>query len=170
MIRVIKGLSPTIHPETYLDESSRIIGDVRIERKASIWPNVVLRGDDGNYIRIGEGTNIQDGSICHVTEDNPVIIGKNVTVGHGVILHACTVEDESRIGMGATILDGAVIETGAQVGANALVPAGKIIPSNCLAVGVPAKIIRDLNEDELLDIKENAAEYINLWKKYYSFL
>src|SRR5699024_6058724 len=129
MIRVIKGLTPTIHPETYLDEASRVIGDVRIEKDVSIWPCAVLRGDDGNYIEVGEGSNIQDGSICHVTEENPLVIGKNVTIGHGVILHACTIEDEARIGMGATILDGAVIEKGAQVGANALVPAGKVIPS-----------------------------------------
>lgn len=169
MIRVIRGLAPTIHPETYLDEAARIIGDVRVQKNVSVWPFAVLRADDGNYIEVGEGSNIQDGSICHVTEENPLIIGKNVTIGHGVILHACTIEDEARIGMGATILDEAVIEKGAQVGANALVPAGKVIPKGSLAVGVPAKIVRDLDEDELEDIIANAEEYIKLWKKYYDF-
>jgi len=169
MIRVIKDLVPNIHSDTYLDESSRIIGDVRIDRHVNVWPFVVLRGDDGNHIKIGEGSNIQDGSICHVTPENPLIIGKNVTVGHRVILHACTIEDEARIGMGATILDGAIIEKGAQVGANALVTAGTVIPSGKLAVGVPAKVVRDLNVDELEDIKTNAKDYVSLWKEYYDF-
>src|SRR5699024_2936885 len=129
-------------------------------KDVSVWPFAVLRGDDGNHIEVGKGSNIQDGSICHVTQENPLIIGENVTIGHGVILHACTIEDEARIGMGSTILDGAVVEKGAQVGANALVTAGMVVPKGALAVGVPAKIVRELRKDELEDIKENAKEYI----------
>ncbi|MGM8365216.1 gamma carbonic anhydrase family protein [Virgibacillus sp. W0181] len=167
MIRKLKGLSPSIHNESYIDESAQIIGDVRIGKDVSVWPLSVLRGDDGNYIEIGEGSNVQDGCIFHVTPEDPLVVGKNVTIGHGVILHACTVEDEARIGMGATILDGAVIEKGAQVGANALVPAGKVIPSGTLAVGVPARVVRDIEEEETEDIKQNAKSYVSLWKELY---
>ncbi|WP_080872691.1 gamma carbonic anhydrase family protein [Oceanobacillus timonensis] len=169
MIRSIREITPTIHPNSYLDEASRIIGDVRIGENVSVWPFAVLRGDDGNYIDVGEGSNIQDNSVCHVTKENPLIIGKNVTIGHGVILHACTIEDEARIGMGATILDGAVIKKGAQVGANALVTSGKVIPSGTVAMGVPAKVIRELNEDEKKDIKMNSEEYVKLWNSHYDY-
>lgn len=166
MIRTFKGIVPKIHENSYVDEAALVIGDVRISNDVSIWPFTVLRGDDGNYIEVGEGSNIQDGSICHVTPEDPLIIGKNVTIGHGVILHACTIEDGARIGMGATILDGAIIEKGAQVGANALVPAGKIIPSGMLAVGIPAKVVREISEEEQVDILENAEEYRVLWKEH----
>lgn len=166
MIRAFKNMDPNIHSNSYIDDAALVIGDVRINNDVSIWPFAVLRGDDGNYIEVGEGSNIQDGSICHVTVENPLIIGKNVTIGHGAILHACKIEDEARIGMGATILDGAVIEKGAQVGANALVPAGKVIPSGMLAVGIPAKVIRVLSDEERLDIQKNAEEYQALWKEH----
>lgn len=166
MIRSFSGITPKVHKNSYIDESAQVIGDVSIEEDVSIWPLVTVRGDDGNYIKVGKGSNIQDNSVCHVTPDNPVIIGENVTIGHGVILHACTIQDGALIGMGATILDGAIIEKGAQVGANALVPPGKVIPSGSLAVGVPAKIVRELTDEELQDMKDNATEYQELWKKY----
>ncbi|SFE55668.1 gamma carbonic anhydrase family protein [Alteribacillus iranensis] len=167
MIRHLKGRIPSIHSETYVDESAQVMGDVRLAKDVSIWPTAVLRGDDGNYIEVGEGSNVQDGSICHVTNEDPVIIGKKVTIGHGVILHACTIEDYALVGMGATVLDGAVVETGAQVAAGALVPPGKRIPKGSLAVGVPAKVVRELTEEEKKETVENANEYIELWKEDY---
>jgi len=144
-----------------------VIGDVRIAKDVSVWPQAVLRGDDGNFIEIGEGSNIQDGSICHVTPDGPLKIGKRVTVGHGAILHACTIEDEALIGIGATILDGAVVQKGAQIAAGAIVTPGTIIPCGKLAMGIPAKVVRDLSGEERNEIIENAQDYINLWHKDY---
>ncbi|MGG1662128.1 gamma carbonic anhydrase family protein [Brevibacillus sp. NRS-1366] len=168
MIRDLPDKTPSIHGETYIDKAAQVIGDVRIAKDVSIWPGAVLRGDDDNYIEVGEGTNIQDGSICHVTPDNPLIIGKFVTVGHRAILHACTIHDEARIGMGAIVLDGAIIEKGAQVGAGALVPAGVCIPAGALAIGLPAKVIRPLNPEEQEDIRSNATQYVDLWRAHYS--
>lgn len=167
MIQYLRGRVPSIHSETFIHESAQVIGDVRIAKDVSIWPQAVLRGDDGNYIEIGEGSNIQDGSICHVTPEHPLKIGKKVTIGHGVILHACTIEDEALIGIGATILDGAVIKKGAQVAAGALVTPGAVIPSGTLAMGIPAKVVRDLTKEEVNEIIENAEEYIDLWRKDY---
>lgn len=167
MIRSLKGRVPAIHQETYIDQASQVIGDVRIARNVSVWPGAVLRGDDHNYIEIGEGSNVQDGCIGHVTAGSPLLIGKHVTIGHGAILHACTIEDEARIGMGAIVLDGAVVGKGAQVGAGALVTAGKKIPKESLAVGVPAKVIRDLTKEEKAKMIANALEYVELWKRDY---
>lgn len=166
MIRHLKSQIPKIHPDSYLDEASIIIGDVRIAKDVSVWPGAVLRGDD-NYIEIGERSNIQDGCVCHVTADHPLVIGKDVTIGHGVMLHACTIEDEALIGIGAVILDGAIVERGAQVGAGALVPPGKVVPSGSLALGVPAKVVRKLSDEENREIIDNAEEYVNLWKEKY---
>lgn len=167
MIRALKEKKPIIHPECYIDESAQVIGDVKIGKHASVWPGAVLRGDDGNFIELGEGSNIQDGAICHVTPEFPLIIGKRVSVGHGAILHACKIQDEVLIGMGAIILDGAIIEKGAQVGAGALVKAGQVIPAGHLALGIPAKIVRPLEVEEQQEIKANAEEYINLWQTLY---
>ncbi|MED4582526.1 gamma carbonic anhydrase family protein [Brevibacillus choshinensis] len=168
MIRNLPDQFPAIHDETYIDNAAQVIGDVRIAKDASIWPGAVLRGDDDNYIEVGEGSNIQDGTICHVTPDHPLIVGKFVTVGHRAILHACTIHDEALIGMGAIILDGAIIEKGAQVGAGALVPAGVRIPAGALAIGLPAKVVRLLTTEEREDMRTNATEYIELWRKHYS--
>ncbi|MFD1706257.1 gamma carbonic anhydrase family protein [Siminovitchia sediminis] len=167
MIQYLRERIPSIHSEAFIHESALVIGDVRIAKGASIWPQAVLRGDDGNYIEVGEGSNIQDGSICHVTPEHPLKIGKKVTIGHGVILHACTIEDKALIGIGATVLDGAVIKKGAQVAAGAVVTPGTIIPTGKLAMGIPAKVVRDLTEKEVYDIVENAEEYIDLWQKDY---
>lgn len=167
LIQHLSGRIPSIHSETFIHESAQVIGDVRIAKDVSIWPQVVLRGDDGNHIEIGEGSNIQDGSICHVTQESPLKIGKKATIGHGVILHACTIEDGALIGMGAIVLDGAVVKRGAQVAAGAVVTSGTIIPPGELAVGVPAKVVRSLKEDEIRNNIKNAEEYINLWRTDY---
>lgn len=167
MIQYLKGRVPSIHAETFIHESAQIIGDVRIAKDVSIWPQSVLRGDDHNYIEIGEGSNIQDGSICHVTPESPLVIGKMVTVGHRATLHACTIEDDVLIGIGAIVLDGAIIKKGAQVAAGAVVPPGKVIPEGTLAVGIPSKVIRELHDEEKQGLIANAKEYIELWKNNY---
>jgi len=152
---------PQIDPSAYVAPQAVVIGDVRLAARSSVWPTAVLRGDI-NYIEIGEGSNIQDGSIVHLAEDLPVRVGKLVTVGHRAILHACTVEDECLIGMGATILDGAVIGKGSIIGAHALVTKGIQIPPGSLVMGTPAKVVRALRPEEIADIRTWADHYIAL--------
>ena len=152
---------PQIDATAYVAPQAVVMGDVRLAARASVWPTSVLRGDI-NYIEIGEGSNIQDGSIVHLADDLPVIVGKLVTVGHRAILHACTVEDECLIGMGATILDGAVIGKGSIIGAHALVTKGTIIPPGSLVMGMPAKVIRMLTAQEIADIRIWADHYVDL--------
>ncbi|MDQ0862119.1 gamma carbonic anhydrase family protein [Bacillus sp. V2I10] len=167
MIHGLRGKVPSIHSETFIHESAQIIGDVRIAKDVSIWPQAVLRGDDNNFIEIGDGSNIQDGCIGHVTPEFPLHIGKMVTVGHGAILHACKIEDGALIGIGAIVLDGAVVRKGAQVGAGAVVPPGRIIPEGALAIGIPAKVVKELTEEEKNENIHNAMEYIELWNRDY---
>ncbi len=154
-------VQPRIDPTAYVDPQAVVIGDVRLAAHSSVWPTAVLRGDI-NYIEIGEGSNIQDGSIVHLAEDLPVRVGKLVTVGHRAILHACTVEDECLIGMGATILDGAVIGRGSIVGAHALVTGRTRVPPGSLVMGMPAKVVRALRPEEIADIRTWADHYIAL--------
>ena len=132
---------PTIDPTAYIAPGATLIGDVRIAAQASVWPGSVLRGDI-NFIEIGESTNVQDGTIIHLSDDYPVRIGKFVTIGHAAMLHACTIEDECLIGMRATVLDGAVIGRNSIIGAQALVTQGMIVPPGSLVLGVPGKIAR----------------------------
>jgi len=167
MIRALKGRVPKIDPKAYVDPQAVVIGNVEIGELSSIWPNVVLRGDE-NLIRIGRETNIQDGTVCHMQYDLPLIIGDRVTIGHSAIVHACTIGNDVRIGMGAIILDGAVVEQGAQVGAGAVVSPGKRVASGELWLGVPARRVRELTPEELVDIKENAQTYVNLWQVDYT--
>jgi len=154
-------VQPQIDPSAYVAAQAVIIGDVRLAAHSSVWPTAVLRGDI-NFIEIGEGSNIQDGSVVHLADDLPVIVGKLVTVGHRAILHACTVEDECLIGMGATILDGAVIGKGSIIGAHALVTKGTRIPPGSLVMGTPAKVVRSLQPEEIADIRHWADHYIEL--------
>jgi carbonic anhydrase/acetyltransferase-like protein (isoleucine patch superfamily) len=154
-------VQPQIDPSAYVSPHAVIIGDVRLAARSSVWPTAVLRGDI-NYIAIGEGSNIQDGCVVHLADDLPVIVGKLVTVGHRAILHACTIEDECLIGMGATILDGAVIGKGSIVGAHALVTKGTKIPPGSLVTGMPAKVARALHPEEIADLRHWADHYIDL--------
>lgn len=154
-------VQPQIDPTAYVAPQAVIIGDVRLAAQVSIWPMAVLRGDI-NFIEIGEGSNIQDGCIVHLAEDLPVRVGKLVTVGHRATLHACTVEDECLIGMGATILDGAVIGKGSIVGAHALVTRETRIPPGSLVMGTPAKVVRPLQPAEIAGIRTWADHYIDL--------
>ena len=162
-----QGVLPTIPNSVMVAPGARIIGDVVIGERSSIWYNVVIRGDV-NYIRIGEETNIQDGSVLHVTHDtHPLVIGDRVTVGHGVRLHGCTVEDETLIGIGAIVLDGAVVEERSMVAAGALVPPGMRVPSGKLVAGVPARVRRDLGAEELANFAVSASRYVEYARMTY---
>ena len=167
MIRAVPGRAPRVHPEAYVDEAAQVIGDVIIEAGASVWPFTVLRGDQDNYVKLGRNSNVQDNSVLHVTPRFPCIVGDNVTIGHRAVVHACTVMDNARIGIGAVVLNGAVIEEGAQVGAGALVPPGKVVQAGWLVMGVPARPVRKMSAEELEDIKRNAREYLELWHRDY---
>ncbi len=139
--------TPRVAETAWVSRHAYVDGDVEIGPRASIWPMVVLRGDI-NRIVVGEGSNVQDGSIVHLADKYGAIIGPHVTVGHGAIVHACTIEEGALIGMGATILDGALIGEGSIVGARALVPQGMVVPPYSMVLGLPAKVVRELRDDE----------------------
>lgn len=158
-VRPWHGAHPTIHPEAFVMEGVRIIGDVVIGAGSSIWYNTVIRGDV-TWVRIGADSNVQDGCILHVTAPhNPLIIGDRVTIGHGVKLHGCTLEDESFVGIGAIVLDGAVVESGALVAAGAVVPPRMRVPAGTVVAGVPAQYLRDVKPEELADRPNHALRY-----------
>ena len=171
-IRKFNDISPKIGYSTFIDESAVIIGDVTIGNNVSIWPMSVLRGDVAS-ITIGDDTNIQDGSILHVTHygkfterSYPLTIGKSVTVGHRAVIHACTIGNYCLIGMGAIIMDDAVLEDYVMLGAGALVPPGKRLTSGHLYVGVPAKEIRPLTDSEKEFLVYSSQHYVELKNKY----
>src|ERR1700719_1922617 len=143
MIRSFRGTTPSIAVSAYVDPSAVIIGDVTIGEHSSIWPHVTIRGDV-DHIHIGSETSIQDGTVLHCDAGVPLSIGDRVTVGHQAMLHGCTVEDDCLIGIGAIVLNGARIGTGSVVAAAALVPEGAVIPPYSMAMGVPAKVRRQI--------------------------
>jgi carbonic anhydrase/acetyltransferase-like protein (isoleucine patch superfamily) len=172
MIRPFRDIYPTVANSVYIDETAVVIGDVHIGEDSSVWPCTVIRGDV-NYIRIGRRTNVQDGSILHVTaptEENtdgfPLVIGDHVTIGHGAILHACCIGDECLIGMGATVLDGAVLENRVLLAAGSLVPPGKRLEGGYLWVGSPVKKARPLSPQELSWFFQSAENYARLKDNY----
>lgn len=161
-----KNITPKIHDSVWIADNSVVAGDIEIGADSSVWFGVQMRGDV-HEIRIGKRTNIQDNAVVHVTRNlSGTYIGDDVTVGHGAILHACRVEDESLIGMGAIILDQAVIEKRAMVAAGALVTPGKIVKSGQLWGGSPARYMRDLTQEELDFLKISANNYVELAKDY----
>ena len=153
------GKGPQVDPSAYVAHGSTIVGDVVIGPQASLWPGSVLRADI-NFIRVGRATNIQDGVIVHLADDYPAIIGDYVTVGHGAVVHACTIEDEVLVGMNCTILDGAVIGKGSIIGAHTLIKPGMCVPPGCLVLGVPGRVVRDITEDEIQKNRASAEKYI----------
>lgn len=157
--------SPTYNQTNYIAQGAHLIGKVTIGTNSSIWFNSVLRGDD-NEIKIGENTNIQDLVTIHTEIDYPTIIGNYVTIGHNAVIHGCTVSDNCLIGIHATILNNVTIGKNCIIGANSLVTANTIIPNNSLVLGSPGKVIRQLREEEIAGIKENALHYIGLAKNY----
>jgi gamma-carbonic anhydrase len=161
-----KGKTPAIAPSAYLAAGVRLSGDIAIEKDASFWFNVAARGDVG-YIRVGEGSNVQDNSVLHVTTSNdPTIIGAFVTVGHNAIIHSCTIEDLCIIGMGSIILDNARIPKHSFVAAGSVVPPGKTYPPGHLILGSPAKAVRLLSSSEIEGITKSAQGYMDLAKSY----
>jgi carbonic anhydrase/acetyltransferase-like protein (isoleucine patch superfamily) len=168
MIRTFQGIRPTIAGSAFIEETAIIIGDVVIGEESSIWFNTVVRGDV-HSIRIGRRTNVQDLCVLHVThETHPLVIGDEVTVGHRVVLHGCTIKDRVLIGMGAIVMDGAVIGEDSVVGAGSLVTEGMVVPPKSLIFGSPARIRRPVTEKELAWIKESAANYVRYSRQYLS--
>ncbi len=156
-----------VHESVFLANGVQLVGKVEIGKDSSIWYNTVIRSDlNGVEVKIGERTNIQDGSCIHVDLDHSCIIGDDVTVGHNCILHACTIEDGTLIGMGAVILSGAHIKKGAVVGAGAVVRENTVVPENTLVVGIPAKEVRKLPEEGVKDNITHAREYSELAKMH----
>ena len=164
---------PTLGRRAYVDPAAVVIGDVVLGDDASIWPGCVVRGDV-NFIRIGARTNIQDGSVIHVSHDGPhaklggfaTVIGADVTIGHKAIIHACRIGDAALIGMGAIVLDGAVVESRGFVGAGALVAPGKVVGEGELWLGNPARRVRVLNEAEIEGLYYSAQHYVRLKDRY----
>ncbi len=171
-IRSFENFVPEIADSAFIDESAVVTGDVIIGDDSSVWPLVSIRGDI-HHIRIGARTNIQDGSILHVTHDsefapggNSLSVGDDVTVGHNVVLHACTVENLCLIGMGSVVLDGAVIQSGAMVGAGSLVSPNKVLEGGYMWLGSPVKRVRELSEKEKQFLRYSAAHYVKLQKRH----
>ena len=151
--------------EVLILPGAAVNGDVTLGRGCSVWYNAVIRGDVSPVI-IGENTNIQDNAVLHTSHDLPLVLGRGVTVGHGAILHSCTVEDNVLIGMGAIVLDGAVIGRDSIVGAGALVTKNTRVPPGSMILGSPARVKRPLTEEEIAAIRENAREYVSIQDRY----
>ncbi|MDI4671286.1 gamma carbonic anhydrase family protein [Pseudoalteromonas shioyasakiensis] len=171
-IRSYKGITPTYDNSVYIDESSVLVGDITLGKDSSVWPLVAARGDV-NYIRIGERTNIQDGSVLHLTRASksnpdgyPLIIGDDVTVGHKVMLHGCQLGNRILVGMGAIVMDNAIVEDNVIIGGGSLVPPNKRLESGYLYVGSPVKQARPLTEQERAFLKISADNYVQLKDEY----
>jgi len=169
MLRVFKNHAPRVAPSAYVDESAQVIGDVVIGEESSVWMNAVVRGDV-NTIRIGRRTNIQDGTIVHVMRkpSHPTVVGDEVTVGHGVILHGCTVADRCLIGMGAILLNGSSVGADCIVAAGTLLTEGAAVPPRSLVMGSPGKVRRALTDGEVAFIRDSAANYVGYRLDYLS--
>ncbi len=155
---VVSGLAPEIHPSAFVAAGARIIGAVTLEEGASVWYNAVLRGDSDRII-VGSGSNLQDNVSVHVDSSHPVVIGRDVSVGHNAVVHGCTIGDGSLIGMGSVVLSGAVIGEGCLVAAGAVVLEGTVVPAGSLVAGVPAKVRRELTSEERAGLLRNAQIY-----------
>lgn len=166
LLRTVKGKTPQVANPAFLAESAVLIGNVTVGPESSIWYGAVLRGDD-NPIRVGRRSNIQDGTIVHVSSKGlGTEIGDEVSIGHAAIIHACILEDRSFVGMGATVMDGAVVESGAMVAAGALIAPGKIVKSGQLWMGNPGRYARDLTEKEKAYLAYVAGHYWELAQDY----
>lgn len=156
----IDGIEPDVTEDgTFVAPDAALIGRVRMAARSSVWFNAVLRGDN-EYLTLGEGTNIQDGCVCHTDMGFPLTLGANVTVGHKVILHGCSIANNVLVGMGSTIMNGVTIEENVIIGANTLIPEGKTIPANSLVIGAPGKVVRELTDAERNGIHASAEVYV----------
>ena len=166
MIKAYRGVTPTIADTAFIEDTAVIVGDVVIESESSVWFHSVVRGDV-NFIRIGRRTNVQDLSLLHVTHDAyPLIVGDDVTVGHHVVLHGCTIQNRVLIGMGAVLMDGVVVGDDCIIGAGALVTEHTKIPPGSLVIGAPARVKRPLRDTELAWLKESADNYVQYARDY----
>lgn len=173
VLRAYRGVLPTLGQRAYVDPAASVIGDVVLGDDVSVWPFTVIRGDV-NFIRIGDRTNIQDGTVIHVSHDGPharlggfaTRIGSDVTIGHKAVIHACTIEDAVLIGMGAIVLDGAVVKKHGFVGAGALVPPGKVVGEGELWLGNPAQKVRMLTDAQIDALYYSAKHYVRLKDEY----
>ena len=165
MIYNFKNMEPDVAVSAFIAPSADLIGAVTVGENSSVWYNVTLRGDIAP-ITIGKNSNVQDNSVVHVGHDVPAVIGNNVTIGHNVIIHACTIKDYSLVGMGAIILDYAVIEQESIVGAGSLVTKGKTFPPRSLIMGSPARFIRELTPEEIQGIRNNVQSYVDISQEY----
>lgn len=166
MIRVFRGVVPRISASAYIDSSAQVIGDVSIGERSSVWPNATIRGDV-NSIIIGDETSIQDNSVLHVDYGEFALrIGSRVTVGHSVVLHGCTVEDECLVGIGAIVLNGAKVGKGSVIAAGTLIPEGMQIPPASMVMGVPGKIKRQVTPEEQERFRKNAENYVHNTRAY----
>lgn len=156
---------PILHESAFVAPGAVVRGDVTLSENANVWYHAVIRADWAP-VTIGKNSNIQDNAVVHVDRDFPVTVGESVTVGHGAILHGCTVGDEALIGMGAIVLNGAVIGEGCIVGAGALVTSGTVLPPNSLAVGSPAKVKRPVSPEERETTRQNALHYVEAAQEY----
>ena len=159
MIYALGDKKPVLHGNNYVAPNASVIGDVVLGKNANVWWNVVIRADN-DQVHIGEATNIQDGSVLHVDPGYPMTLGRRVTIGHKVMLHGCTVGDGTLIGINSVILNGAKIGAGSLVGANSLVPEGKEIPPGVLAIGSPAKVVRELTPEQIAGLLKVSEGYV----------
>ena len=165
MIKKFRNWEPAVHETGYVADSCEVIGNAIIGEYSSVWPNAVIRGDI-ELIKIGNNSNIQDGSLLHCNHGIELHVGNYVTVGHGAILHSCTIGDNSLVGMGAIVLDGAVIGKNCLIGAGAVVTPNTQIPDGSMVLGSPGKVKRELTPEEIEGITKNAQEYVELGKEY----
>lgn len=160
MLRPYRGVQPNVASSAWIDESAQVIGDVTIDEESSVWMNTVVRGDV-HHIRIGRRTNLQDGTVVHVMRDQfPAVIGDEVTVGHGAILHGCTIHDRVLVGMGAIVLNGVEIHSDCIVAAGSLLVEGVTIPARSLVMGSPAQVKRPLTDAEVASVRDYASRYV----------
>ena len=163
----LDGVSPELPEEGHywVAPDAAVIGKVKLERNASVWFGAVLRGDN-ELILVGENSNVQDGCVLHTDMGSPLTIGRNCTIGHKAMLHGCSIGDNSLIGMGATILNNATIGRNCLIGANALVAEGKVIPDNSLVMGMPGKVVRELDAEAVARLPKAAESYVRNWQRF----
>lgn len=161
----LEGVAPQIAESAWIADSAQVMGDVQLGADASVWFGTVVRGDTA-HITIGEGTNVQDASVLHADKGMPLTIGRHVTVGHQVMLHGCTIGDESLIGIGAIVLNGAKIGKNCLVGAGALVTEGKEFPDGSMIIGSPARVVRQLTPEQIEGLRRSAQHYIHNARRF----
>lgn len=166
-IYALGGVSPILPPEGeyWIAPNAQVMGNVKLERHASVWFNAVLRGDN-ELITVGENANVQDGSVLHTDMGSPLTIGANVTIGHMVMLHGCTIGEGSLVGIGSIILNNTRIGKNCLIGANTLIAEGKDIPDNSMVLGAPGRVVRTLTDEQAAALRLSSDHYVQNWKRY----